>query len=56
MPALSSTSLEQLEGNLQGKDKELFLKSMKSMLQWVPENRKTASELLEDPWLNNEIE
>lgn len=32
--------------------KRLFLEFIKSMLQWLPEKRKTASELLRDPWLN----
>ncbi|EME78805.1 serine/threonine kinase [Pseudocercospora fijiensis CIRAD86] len=34
------------------KDKELFVQFIRSMLQWKPEDRKTARELLEDPWLN----
>ncbi|KAI9648505.1 hypothetical protein NHQ30_003140 [Ciborinia camelliae] len=48
---LPSSSLEVVEENLNGKDKELFLDFIKSMLQWEPEKRKTASELLNDPWL-----
>lgn len=35
-----------------GERKRLFLEFIKSMLQWLPEKRKTASELLRDPWLN----
>lgn len=56
VPAVPSTTLEHLEENLEGRNKQLFLDFMKSMLQWVPENRKTASELLEDLWLNERIE
>ncbi|MCJ1256343.1 hypothetical protein MMC24_004164 [Lignoscripta atroalba] len=49
-------SLEDSEENLVGKDKELFLQFMRSMLRWLPEERKTARELLEDPWLNRQIQ
>ena len=37
--------------SLEGEDKRLFLSFIKQMLQWLPEDRKTAKELLEDPWL-----
>jgi len=37
--------------SLEGDDKRLFLDFIKNMLQWLPEERKTAKELLEDPWL-----
>lgn len=36
---------------LEGEDKRLFLKFVSKMLQWLPEDRSTAKELLEDPWL-----
>lgn len=45
-------SLEESEKVVQRKGKELFLSFMKGMLQWRPEDRKTARQLLEDPWLN----
>ncbi|KFY03268.1 hypothetical protein V490_00224 [Pseudogymnoascus sp. VKM F-3557] len=51
LPLLPSSSLEAAEDNLNGKDKELFLNFIKSMLQWEPEKRMTARELLNDPWL-----
>lgn len=38
--------------SLEGEDKRLFLDFMKKMLQWLPEDRKTAKELLGDPWLH----
>jgi hypothetical protein len=44
--AFASSSLEAAEDNLNGNDKELFLNFIKSMLQWEPEKRKTARELL----------
>ena len=37
--------------SLEGKDKEEFLTFVQKMLQWLPEERRTARELLEDPWL-----
>ncbi|PGH28903.1 CMGC/SRPK protein kinase [[Emmonsia] crescens] len=49
------TSLEESEEFLEGKNKEMFLVFIRGMLQWRPEDRKTAKELLEDPWLNDQI-
>lgn len=49
-------SLEKSEENLEGRNKELFLQFMRSMLRWIPEERKSARELLDDPWLNGCIE
>ena len=46
-------SLEQSEGFLEGKNKEMFLNFVRGMLQWRPEDRKTARQLLKDPWLND---
>ncbi|KIM74474.1 hypothetical protein PILCRDRAFT_99152 [Piloderma croceum F 1598] len=37
---------------LGGKDKRLFLGFVGKMLQWLPENRSTAKELLAHPWLH----
>ena len=39
---------------LEGERKEMFLRFMRSMLQWRPEDRKTAKELLADTWLSAE--
>ncbi|KAK4122939.1 serine threonine protein kinase, CMGC group [Parathielavia appendiculata] len=44
-------SLDEMETNLLGKDKERFLQFMGKMLQWVPKQRSTAKELLQDSWL-----
>ncbi|KAI1913030.1 hypothetical protein LOZ61_003007 [Ophidiomyces ophidiicola] len=51
---IPEVSLEQLETRLVGRDKEkgLFLGFIRSILTWLPEKRKTANELLQDPWLN----
>jgi serine/threonine-protein kinase SRPK3 len=37
--------------SLEGEDKQEFLNFAQKMLQWLPEKRKSAKELLEDPWL-----
>lgn len=47
--------LETSEEILEGRNKEMFLAFMRGMLQWRPEDRKTAEELLQDPWLNDRI-
>ncbi len=44
-------SLEMSEENLSGGDKTTFLKFVRRMLQWRPEDRSSARELLEDAWL-----
>lgn len=51
-----ATSLEEVEGILQGEDKKRFLEFMRKMLQWDPEKRSSAAELLQDPWLQEELE
>ncbi|KAG8156431.1 hypothetical protein KVR01_013665 [Diaporthe batatas] len=47
------TTLEENEFFLEGEDKEMFISLVRGMLQWRPEDRKTAKELLQDPWLNS---
>lgn len=49
---ITDISLEQLERRLTGDNVAAFLRLMRSMLRWLPEERKTARELLDDPWLN----
>ncbi|RAK72536.1 kinase-like protein [Aspergillus fijiensis CBS 313.89] len=50
---IPSRSLETLEGNLEGEPRLLFLRFLRKMLQWKPEERFSARELLEDPWLRS---
>lgn len=45
-------SLEDSEEQLNGADKALFLDFMRKMLQWVPEKRQTAKQLLSHSWLS----
>ena len=52
-PNVMPLPLERAEVNLRDDDKAQFLKFMRKMLHWVPEERYSAKELLEDPWLNN---
>lgn len=49
------TSLEESEERLEGSNKETFLDFVRKMIQWRPEDRQTARQLLEsDEWLNAE--
>ncbi|EEP80717.1 predicted protein [Uncinocarpus reesii 1704] len=45
-------TLESTVNFLDGRDKLLFLDFARKMLQWDPDDRKTAKQLLEDPWLS----
>ncbi|KAI9843776.1 MAG: hypothetical protein M1837_006137 [Sclerophora amabilis] len=48
----SSSRLEDSVPSIQdAEDKRQFLDFVRGMLRWVPEERKTAKDLLEDPWL-----
>lgn len=53
VPIAKPTTLEDNENFLEGKNKEKFIKFVRAILQWRPEDRKTAKELLQDPWLNS---
>ncbi|PIA99024.1 putative serine/threonine-protein kinase sky1 [Cercospora beticola] len=46
-------SLETLETRLSGENKTAFLAFVRKMLQWCPERRYTAKQLLDDSWLNS---
>ncbi|KAK8243395.1 kinase-like domain-containing protein [Phyllosticta capitalensis] len=55
IPLPESKPLEQRETTLAGdgktEDRELFLRFMRKMLQWEPEKRSSARELVEDEWI-----
>lgn len=48
-------SLERAEIVLEGEEKRRFLIFVRSMLRWLPEERRQAVELLADPWLEGAI-
>ena len=52
IPVPDRTSLEESEEYLKGSNKEAFLRFVRKMVQWRPEDRQTADQLLEDDWLS----
>ncbi|KAL4877116.1 kinase-like domain-containing protein [Aspergillus karnatakaensis] len=52
MEPIPTISLETLEKRLSGDEKELFLAFLRSMLKWLPEERLTAKQLLDHPFLH----
>ncbi|RDH27928.1 kinase-like domain-containing protein [Aspergillus welwitschiae] len=50
---IPSISLEQLEGNLEGKSQQLFLQFLRKILKWNAKERQSARELLSDSWLQS---
>ena len=52
IPVPERRSLEESEGNLEGSNKEAFLSFVRKMVQWRPEDRQTANQLLQDDWLS----
>ena len=53
LATISDKSLESSERRLSRDSKTAFLSFVRRMLQWRPENRSTAKQLLEDPWLKD---
>ncbi|KAG4439992.1 hypothetical protein IFR05_004506 [Cadophora sp. M221] len=51
IPTAEPTSLEIFETRLEGENKEMFLQMMRGMLIWRPEDRKTAKQMLDEPWM-----
>lgn len=48
---IPSRSFEDTTPFLEEKDREAFLSLVRQMLTWLPENRKTARELIDHPFL-----
>lgn len=51
IPIPDSASLKHIESNLDGEDKERFLRLLHKMLQWEASKRSSAAELVEDEWI-----
>ncbi|KAM4058725.1 kinase [Hirsutella rhossiliensis] len=53
VPVPQGTRLEDAVTSLEGNQKDMFLAFVRGMLQWRPEDRKTAAQLADDPWLRS---
>lgn len=51
--SIPERKLEDTVTGLEGEKKEAFLTFVRGMLQWRPEDRKTAAQLVDDPWLRS---
>jgi len=47
-------SFEDTISNLTGEDKAMFIRFAKRMMTWEPEDRSSAKDLLNDPWLHTD--
>lgn len=45
--------MEEVEKQIEGEEKTLFLDFVKKMLKWKPEERCSTKDLLDDLWLNS---
>ncbi|KAF2671770.1 CMGC protein kinase [Microthyrium microscopicum] len=52
VPIPKNLTLENSSNSLDGERKAAFLRFVRGLLQWRPEDRKTAEQLLDDPWLD----
>ncbi|CAG7991154.1 unnamed protein product [Penicillium salamii] len=50
----SNFSFESTISKFDGEEKRMFISFVKRMIKWKPEERSTAAELLQDPWLHND--
>lgn len=48
-------SFETCINSMGGEEKLRFITFVKRMIRWLPEERSTAKELLEDPWLRRDF-
>lgn len=53
VPIPDKCPLETRETNLTGEDRLAFLRLMRKMLEWDPDKRAPAKELLNDEWIRN---
>lgn len=47
-------SFESTLSKFNGEEQRMFIHFVKRMIKWNPEERSTAKELLQDPWLYND--
>ncbi|KAJ5960848.1 uncharacterized protein N7479_007998 [Penicillium vulpinum] len=50
----STFSFESTISKFDGEEKRMFISFVNRMIKWKPEERSTAKELLQDPWLHND--
>ena len=50
---IPDVSFEESELYLEGQNRDMFIQFVRKMVTWDPDERQTASELLEDPWLSS---
>ncbi|GAB1217506.1 hypothetical protein ATERTT37_006745 [Aspergillus terreus] len=50
----STFSFESTLSKFNGEEKKMFINFVSRMIKWNPEERSTAKELLQDPWLHND--
>ncbi|KAI2672753.1 hypothetical protein DTO013E5_5509 [Penicillium roqueforti] len=50
----SNFSFESSISKFNGEEKRMYIKFVNRMIKWNPEERSTAKELLQDPWLHND--
>ncbi|KAI1061532.1 hypothetical protein LB506_011809 [Fusarium annulatum] len=51
VPAPGDFSFENTISCMSGEEKVRYIRFIKRMVKWSPEERSTARELLDDPWL-----
>ncbi|CAI7608261.1 unnamed protein product [Penicillium viridicatum] len=54
--APSNFNFENSICHIHNEDKRMFIEFVQKMIKWHPEERSTAKELLQDPWLYAELE
>jgi len=54
LPSPTFQRIWEWEENLAGEEQKEFFDFLKSMLRWLPEERLSARQLLEHPWLKDE--
>lgn len=56
IPSAEALSFDKRTPFLEGEDKKLFIGCAKRCLAWIPEERPTAKQLFDDPWVTFGLE